>query len=153
MKRRIWVVSAAAIATTLLLIVSLLILPQSAEHKATNKTLSIMADPLQEYMNAVSSLDTTRYGLMVNRTKQTVTQKNIYTETSQLNVSVSGWGTDELCAASEEAIDYGTQTTRYCEYFTEGAAYMSVDENLFLCNISADTFFHYPPKRKHLLIV
>lgn len=140
MKRRIWVVSAAAIATTLLLIVSLLILPQSAEHKATNKTLSIMTDPLQEYTNAVSSLDTTRYGLMVNRTKQTVTQKNIYTETSQLNVSVSGWGTDELCAASEEAIDYGTQTTRYCEYFTEGAAYMSVDENLFLCNISADTF-------------
>jgi len=140
MKRRIWVVFAAALTAALLLIISLLILPQTANHNKNFKTLSIVADPLQVYNNAISSLDASQYSLTASRTKQTVTSRNIYTEKSRINENVSGWNTDELRAEWDETIDYGMQTTRYCEYFIDNAAYVSVDENLFRCEITADNF-------------
>ncbi len=140
MKRRIWVVSAAAITAALLMIISLLILPQESEPGDTPGTLSVIPDALQVFESAVSSLDTTQYSLTASRTKQTVTQQNIYTEKSQICTSISGWGTDALRAVQEETIDYGIQTTRYCEYFTDGAAYVGVDGCLFRCEMNADAF-------------
>ena len=141
MKRRLWIVFAAAVAAVLFLIVGLLILPSEKNQYAPGQPMNVISNPMQVYEDAVcNAASASDYSLTATRSKLTISGQNLYKEQSNIRTDVSGWGTESLQAFHEETITYGQQITQYTETFTDGNVYVRIGDGLFRSEISADDY-------------
>lgn len=138
MKRRLFVVSAALCAVAILSLAGWLILNGST---SSNRTLRRIDGGDLIYKNATKSISAlTDATMQVSKGLETVTENDYFSQITNQTLSFTGMGTEDFRATTTETVIYGDHKVEISELFINDVCYMTVEDALFSCPVSADEY-------------